>query len=59
MFIPPEQNSQLQRAENRNITGDRVKISKLTSYSFSAPMVKHHVPYTIKTIWKGIVAYKF
>jgi len=59
MLIPPEQNPELQTAENRHIYGDRVKTSNITPYSSSAPMVKHHIPYTNKTIWKGTVVYKF
>ena len=39
ILIPPEQKTQLQTAETRRITGDRVKTSNLTPYSSSAPMV--------------------
>jgi len=59
MLIPPEQNPQPQTAENRHINGDRVKTSNLIPYSSSAPMDKHHVPHTNKTIWKGKFVYKF
>jgi len=59
MLIPPEQNPELQTAENRHINGDRVKTSNITPYSSFAPMAKPHVPYTNKMIWKGIVVHKF
>jgi hypothetical protein len=59
MLIPPGQNAQHQTAENRRTNGDRVKTSNLTPYSPSAPTIKHHVPYTNKKIWKGIVVYIF